>query len=201
MFHLFIKTINVDVDGIGEVSCDIAYGGNFYGIIDARDLNLDLTIGNTSEIIDMGIQLRHQINATTEVIHPEYPFIKGLTHMEFFTDPEHPEANVKNTVVVPPGGIDKSPCGTGTSVKLAVLYQKGDIKLKEMFVHESIVGSLFKARVIETTKVQDVSAIIPEVTGSASCKPVKTVLVGLPRYAYLSLEINGQNATSINSYL
>lgn len=149
----------------------------------------------------MGIQLRHQINATTEVIHPEYPFIKGLTHMEFFTDPEHPEANVNNPVVVPPGGIDRSPCDTGTSAKLAVLYQKGDIKLKEMYVHESIVGSLFKARVIETTKVQDVSAIIPEVTGSASCKPVKTVLVGLPRYAYLSLEINGQNATSINSYL
>ncbi len=137
MFHLFIKTINVDVDGIGEVSCDIAYGGNFYAIIDTRDLNLDLTIGNTSEIIDMGIQLRHQINATTEVIHPEYPFIKRLTHMEFFTDPEHPEANVNNQLLyVSPGGIDKSPCDTGTSAKLAVLYQKGDIKLKEMYVHE-----------------------------------------------------------------
>lgn len=162
-----LKTITIDVEDIGEINCDIAYGGNFYGIVDARPLNLDLTKENTSEIIDMGIKIRNAINTTEEVIHPEYPFINGLTHMEFFTDPVHPEADIKNTVVVPPGGIDRSPCGTGTSAKLAVMHAKGEIKEHEQFVHESIVGSLFKARVINTTHVKDVAAVIPEVTGSA----------------------------------
>ncbi|HLR75396.1 MAG TPA: proline racemase family protein [Virgibacillus sp.] len=162
-----LKTITIDVEDIGEINCDIAYGGNFYGIVDARPLNLDLTKENTSKIIDMGIKIRNAINATEEVSHPEYPFINGLTHMEFFTDPIHPEADIKNTVVVPPGGIDRSPCGTGTSAKLAVMHAKGEIKKHEQFVHESIVGSLFKARVINTTHVKDVAAVIPEVTGSA----------------------------------
>ncbi|HLS20834.1 MAG TPA: proline racemase family protein [Bacillota bacterium] len=162
-----LKTITVNVTGVGDVSCDIAYGGNFYGIIDARDLKLDLSMDNASEIIDMGIKIRNQINATEEIVHPEYPFIRGLTHMEFFTDPVHPEADLKNTVVVPPGGIDRSPCGTGTSAKLAVMYAKGEINKDEFFVHESIVGSLFRARVLEATKVKDVGAVIPEVSGSA----------------------------------
>lgn len=162
-----LKTITIDAKDIGEITCDIAYGGNFYGIVDARSLNLDLSIDNASNIIDMGINIRNAINATEEVVHPEYPFINGLTHMEFFTDPVHPEADVKNTVVVPPGGIDRSPCGTGTSAKLAVMYARHEIKENEPFVHESIVGSLFKARVLKTTKVKDVDAVIPEVTGSA----------------------------------
>src|SRR5699024_2392015 len=162
-----LKTVTVDVDNIGEVFCDIAYGGNFYGIVDARSLNLNLNKDNASEIIDIGINIRNAVNATEEIIHPEFPFINGVTHMEFFTDPIHPEADIKNTVVVPPGGIDRSPCGTGTSAKLAVMYAKGEIGKNELFVHESIVGSLFKARVLDMTTLKDLEAVIPEVTGSA----------------------------------
>lgn len=162
-----LKSTVIDVPGFGRIPCDIAYGGNFYGIIDARKINLPLTMDNASEIIDIGIKIRQAINAQEEVVHPEYPFIRGLTHMEFFTDPEHVEADLKNTVVVPPGGIDRSPCGTGTSAKLAVMHAKGELEEGEEFVHESIVGSLFKARILETTKVKDVAAVVPEVTGSA----------------------------------
>ncbi|MCK9907455.1 proline racemase family protein, partial [Frankia sp. Cpl3] len=75
------------------------------------------------------------------------------THVEFYTDPTHPEAHLKNTVVVPPGGIDRSPCGTGTSAKLATMFAKGKIKLHEEFVHESIVGSIFRGKVLEQTEV------------------------------------------------
>jgi len=172
-----LKSIALDVDGIGEVSCDIAYGGNFYGIIDARKLGLDLTPDNASTIIDKGINIRNAINAQFDVQHPEFPFIKGLTHMEFFTDPDHPEADLKNTVIVPPGGIDRSPCGTGTSAKLATLHQAGDLAVDENFVYESIVGTLFKARILEETNVEQLDAVIPEVTGSAW-------IMGMHRFFY-----------------
>lgn len=162
-----LKSIEVDVEGIGKVKCDIAYGGNFYGIIDARELGLELNPENASNIIDMGIKIRNKINETESIFHPEYPFINGLTHIEFFTEPVHPEADLKNTVVVPPGGIDRSPCGTGTSAKLATMYAKNEMDVGEIFIYESIVGSLFKARILETTKIKELDAIVPEVTGSA----------------------------------
>lgn len=161
------KSLKVEVEGFGEIDCDIAYGGNFYGILDARKLNLELTPSNASEIIEKAIRIRKTINQQNEIVHPVFPFIRGLTHIEFYTDPVHPDADLKNTVVVPPGGIDRSPCGTGTSAKLAVLFNKGDLAVGEEFVHESIVGSLFKARILEKSEVQGYPAVIPEITGSA----------------------------------
>ncbi|WP_342513604.1 proline racemase family protein [Sporosarcina sp. FSL K6-1522] len=172
-----LKSIEIDVEGIGHVECDIAYGGNFYGIIDARKLGLSLTEDNATNIINKGIDIRNAINAVEEIVHPEFPFINGLTHIEFFTDPVHPDADLKNTVIVPPGGIDRSPCGTGTSAKLATLYKKKELGLDERFVYESIVGTLFKARVVEETTVMDLEAVIPEVTGSAW-------IMGMHRFFY-----------------
>lgn len=162
-----LKSVEVDVDGIGKVDCDIAYGGNFYGIIDARKLAIPLVPENASSIINKAINIRKTINEQFEVVHPAFPFINGLTHIEFFTDPVDPEAHLKNTVVVPPGGIDRSPCGTGTSAKLATMYRRDEIGMNEEFVYESIVGTLFKARVLEETVVEEVPAVINEVTGSA----------------------------------
>jgi len=172
-----LKTVEIDIEEIGTVPCDIAYGGNFYGIIDARMIGLDLNTKNASIIIDQAITIRNAINASENVIHPEYPFINGVTHIEFFTDPDHPDADVKNTVIVPPGGIDRSPCGTGTSAKLATMFSKGEIGVDEIFVHESIVGSMFKASVLETTMVKDYDAVLSEVTGSAW-------IMGLHRFFY-----------------
>src|SRR5699024_6459664 len=172
-----LKTVRVEVEGIGLVECDIAYGGNFYGLIDARKLGVNLTEENASEIIHKAIMIRNTINKQEEIIHPEYPFITGLTHIEFYTDAEHPEADAKNTVVVPPGGIDRSPCGTGTCAKLATLYYENNLKENEIFIHESIVGTLFKARVIKESSINNYQAIIPEVTGSAW-------VMGLHRFYY-----------------
>ncbi|GIP64360.1 proline racemase [Virgibacillus pantothenticus] len=160
-------TIEIDVEGIGKVHCDIAYGGNFYGIIDARQLDISLTTDNASQIIEHAITIRNKINANVQVVHPLYPFIKGLTHIEFFTAPVNPKADLKNTVIVPPGGIDRSPCGTGTSAKLATMFRQQEIGVKEPFIYESIVGTLFQARILEETKVDEYIAVIPEVTGSA----------------------------------
>ncbi len=162
-----LNSIEVDVDGIGRVSCDIAYGGNFYAITDADKLGLELVPGKASTIVDVAVRIRKAINQAFDVVHPEAPYIKGLTHVEFYTSPSHPSADVKNTVVVPPGGIDRSPCGTGTSAKLATLYAKGQIGLGEPFVHESIVGSLFTGTVLQETKVGGLPAVITRISGSA----------------------------------
>lgn len=172
-----LKSIEIDVGGIGRVDCDIAYGGNFYGIIDARKLGLSLEPDNASTIIEKGITIRNAINEAEKIVHPEFPFIQGLTHIEFFSDPVHPDADVKNTVVVPPGGIDRSPCGTGTSAKIATMYTRGELGTGEEFIHESIVGSLFRARILEAIKIKDYEAVIPEVTGSAW-------MMGMHRFYY-----------------
>lgn len=162
-----LKSVEVEVEGLGRVAADIAYGGNFYAIIDADSVGLDLVPERASTIVEQAVKIRDAINASTEVVHPEASYIQGLTHIEFFTKPTHPEANVRNTVIVPPGGIDRSPCGTGTAAKLATLYAHGQIGLHQRFVHESIVGSLFTGKVVETTKVGEVDAVVTEIAGSA----------------------------------
>lgn len=172
-----LKSINLYIESIGQVQCDIAYGGNFYGIIDARQISLDLQTENASTIIEQAITIRNAINKAENIVHPEYPFINGLTHIEFYTDPTHPNADVKNTVVVPPGGIDRSPCGTGTSAKLATLYSKNKIEKLEPFVHESIVGTLFNARILDVSDQLGYQAVDTEVTGAAW-------MMGMHRFFY-----------------
>ncbi|WP_077624387.1 proline racemase family protein [Sediminibacillus massiliensis] len=162
------KIVKLNVAGIGDgIAIDIAYGGNFYGIVSAEDIGLELLPSNAEQIIERAIAIRRAVNSQVEIIHPENHFIKGLTHIEFSTNPSNPDADIKNTVVVPPGGIDRSPCGTGTSAKMATLYSKGELKLNEEFVHESIVGSLFKGHIREITKVGGYEATINYIGGSA----------------------------------
>lgn len=161
------KSVEVAVPGLGNISCDLAYGGNFYSIVDARPLGLDLVPNKASKIIETAITIRQAINQSIEVVHPEAPFIKGLTHVEFYSDPVHLEAHIRNTVIVPPGGIDRSPCGTGTSAKLAVMYAKGEIGMNEEFIHESIVGSLFKGQIVAEAEVGDLPAVVTRIVGSA----------------------------------
>lgn len=164
---LYRKDMKLHVDGLGEITIDIAYGGNFYGLVDASQLNLSLIPSQATEIIRTAIKIRDTVNRTIEVVHPEIPVIRGLTHIEFYSDPVSPGAHCRNTVVVPPGGIDRSPCGTGTSAKVAVLHAKDELVEQEEFVHESIVGSLFHAKVLEVTEVGGFPAVIPQITGSA----------------------------------
>ncbi|TYA10191.1 proline racemase [Paenibacillus faecis] len=164
---LYRENVRVTVGEAGEISLDIAYGGNFYGLVDARSLQLPLVPSRARDIVRLAVRIREAVNREMEIVHPEIPVIQGLTHIEFFSDPVSPSAHCRNTVVVPPGGIDRSPCGTGTSAKVAALYKKGELAIGEEFVHESIVGSLFHAKVLEETAVGGLTAVIPQITGSA----------------------------------
>lgn len=164
---LYQADVTVDVDGIGAVHLDIAYGGNFYGIIRADSVGLKLDPKYASDIVQTAVRIREAVNRQVTVVHPEIPVIAGMTHVEFYGDPVTDGAHCRNTVVVPPGGIDRSPCGTGTSAKVATLYAKGELALGETFVHESIVGSIFKAKALQEVQTGGRTGVIPQVSGAA----------------------------------
>lgn len=164
---LYKSDIDVEVPGYGQVTLDIAYGGNFYALVEARKLGLSIVPERAGELVRAGVSIRKAVNSQLRVKHPERSFIEGLTHVEFYGPPTRPEAHVKNAVVIPPGSIDRSPCGTGTSAKLATMYAKGEWRMGQEFVHESIIGTVFRARIAEEARVGNIPAVVPEITGSA----------------------------------
>lgn len=164
---LYQTDVEVDVPDYDQVILDIAYGGNFYAIVEASKLGLNIVPERAGDLVRAGIAIREAVNSQLSVQHPEKGFIEGLTHVEFYGPPTHPQAHVKNAVVIPPGSIDRSPCGTGTSAKVATLYAKGKLELDQEFIHESIIGTVLRARVVEEARVGDVPAVVPQITGRA----------------------------------
>ena len=164
---LYKADIELDVPDVGHVKLDIAYGGNFYAILEADSVGLEVTTENANEIIAMGAKIWQAVNEQVEIHHPLEPQIDCVNYVEFCAPATHPKATLKNAVVVPPAGMDRSPCGTGTSAKMAALYTKGQLALDEEFVHESIIGTLFYCRLIEQTKIGEYRAVVPTIRGSA----------------------------------
>jgi proline racemase len=164
---LYKPGVQVDVPGVGRVTVDIAYGGNFYAILPAASVGLVIEPQHAQEIITCGTNIWRAVNEQVEIRHPEYPEIDCVNYVEFSAAAANPTATLKNAVVVPPLGMDRSPCGTGTSAKMATLWAKGELKLNQEFVHESIIGSLFYGRLVEETKVREFKAAIPTIRGSA----------------------------------
>lgn len=157
----------VEVPGIGPVVLDVAYGGNVYTILPAEVAGIAIGPDAAGRIIEWGRIIRKAVNEQVEIRHPQFDFIDECTHVEFYGPPTAPGAHVKNAAFFAETGIDRSPCGTGTSAKLAVLHAKGELAVGEEFVHESLIGSIFKARILEETTVGPHPAVVPEVTGSA----------------------------------
>ena len=164
---VMVQDIELEVPGYGNIYMDVAYGGNPYIILPAFSFDLEIKPEAASQIIKIGTLVRETFNKQVKIQHPDKPFINTCTHVQFYSAPTTQGANLKNAVFFAENGIDRSPCGTGTSAKLALLHAQGKISIGEEFVHESIIGSLFKARIIETTKVGSYNAIIPEITGTA----------------------------------
>jgi proline racemase len=164
---LYEEGIRIDVPGAGMIEADIAFGGNFNAIVRSMDLGVEIKRENITIFIDRARSIRGILNQKVRVVHPEKPFITGVTHVQFYGPAEHPEAQIKNITISPPGMVDRSPCGTGTCARLAHLFSKGDLNVGEVFVHESIIGTLFKGRVLEQTNVGDYVAVVPEISGSA----------------------------------
>ena len=164
---LYKKDVSVEVPGIGNLVIDIAFGGSFFALVKASDLKLEISPANCFELTQAALKIRDCVNEQVEMQHPTLSHIITCDLVEVFGPPTHPDANYKNVVVFGEGQVDRSPCGTGTSAKLATLYTRGEIKEGELFVYESILGTLFKGVIVGKDKVGEFDAVIPEITGSA----------------------------------
>lgn len=161
------KDVTVYVPEVGEVTLDIAWGGNFYGLVEAAQVEVDLTASGARRAIWLARRIRPAVDATVDVVHPLFPNVHGLTHVEYYGPPTVRGADVKNVVVVPPGGVDRSPCGTGTSAKAAVLHRRGELAIGGAFVHESVTGALFTATLLGEEAVGPYPGVRVRIAGSA----------------------------------
>lgn len=156
-----------DVPGLGEVSVDVAYGGNFYAIVELQDVYPGLDHVSPSQLLEWSPRLRSALNAKYEMVHPEDPRIAGISHIQWTGTPTVSGADARNAVFYGDMALDRSPCGTGTSARMAHLHAKGKLSLGETFTHESIIGSLFVGTVLEEVFVGSQSAIVPAIEGWA----------------------------------
>jgi proline racemase len=156
-----------DVEGLGRITFDLAYGGHYYALVEATGVGLELVPGNAARIVDHGERIRAALEPALPLVHPEGDQSKGLLYIQFYGPARHPRAQLMNAVVVAPAALDRSPCGTGTSARLANLWARGALELGQSFVHESIIGTLFEGRVVGLTSVGPHQGVIPEITGRA----------------------------------
>lgn len=169
--------VRVEVPEFGELIVDIAYGGNFYGIVDPQPNFEGLDALSPFDIQRLSPILRRALNEAVPVVHPEDPTIRGVSHIQWTGPPRAKGAHGRNAVFYGDKAIDRSPCGTGTSARIAQLAARGKLALGDDFVHESIIGSLFEGRVEGLTKVGDLDAVIPSVAGWARMSGLNTIFV------------------------
>ncbi|HKW26312.1 MAG TPA: proline racemase family protein [Terriglobales bacterium] len=174
--HLDAK---VEVPELGTVTVDVAYGGMFYVIADAEPFGLRLSPDEGRDIVRIGEMIKAAACEQLPVSHPENPGIRGITIAELTAPPTRPEAVAKNAVIVSTGqldwnrpatwtgALDRSPCGTGTCARMAVLHAKGKLPLNQPFPHEGILGTIFTGCLVRETRVGKYPAVVPTLTGSA----------------------------------
>jgi len=163
---LYKEGLQIGISGYGDIPVDISFGGSFFALVDAEEIGLNLIVENIDKITDLGMKLRKKINETVEIRHP-YLDIDTVDLVEFYCHSDSGKADMKNCVIFGGAQADRSPCGTGTSAKLAALYAKGKLGIHEPFIYESITGSLFKGEVTKEIEIDGKKGIIPRITGSA----------------------------------
>ena len=176
---VFGLDVEVPVPGLGTVKVDIAWGGMIYALVDASSVGLKIESVHGSDLVKIGERIKKAVQQHTNPIHPDNPDIRGVSILEF-TEPYqkgHAEKTAVNTVVVSPGRLDRSPCGTGTCARLAVLHARGLLDVGETFHHQSIIGTEFVAHIRDTTKVGKYPAVLPTVKGSAWITAYKQVVL------------------------
>ncbi|ALM75101.1 proline racemase family protein [Thermococcus barophilus] len=157
----------IEFPNMGKVNVDVAFGGNFYVIADARELGTRVRREYIRELIPTALKLIKVANEQIKVHHPRRG-VQNRINLAMLTDePEREDSDGKNVVIWGEGSVDRSPCGTGSAARVATLYSKGILKIGDTFVHESILGTQFKIKIIDTTRIGEYTAIIPEITGSA----------------------------------
>jgi 4-hydroxyproline epimerase len=175
--YLHGRDYAVDVEGLGALRVDVAYGGNFYAIVEPQPLFADVSDVQPSDLVRLSPRLRAAFNARHTIAHPENPAIDRLTHVLWTGKPRTPQGSARNAVFYGDKAIDRSPCGTGTSARMAQLAATGRLEEGEAFVHESIIGSTFVGRIEGRTKVGNCEAIIPSIEGWARVTGLNTIII------------------------
>jgi len=169
----------IEVPHLGPATVDVAYGGMFYVIAEAGQFGLRLTPDEGRDIVRISEMVKAAAAEQLPVTHPLQPGFSGVTIAELSGPPTHPNAHAKNVVTVSTGKvdwdkpstwtgvIDRSPCGTGTCAKMATLYSRGRLSLKQDFRHEGILGTVFTGRLLEETVVGPYTAVVPTISGQA----------------------------------
>lgn len=163
----FVLDLDVEVstERWGKVKVDICYGGIFYAIADASSVGLSISKENARGLVEAGMALKETINRTMEIVHPEIPEIRDVAYVMFRG--EEPDGAVRTCTTMWPGRVDRSPCGTGSSANLATLYARGKVKVGDVLVSRSTIGTEFRVGLKGVTEIAGRPAIIPTITGRA----------------------------------
>ncbi|TIN11104.1 4-hydroxyproline epimerase [Mesorhizobium sp.] len=169
--------LTVECPQLGEISVDVAYGGNFYAIVEPQKTYRDMADHSAGDLIAWSPVVRQRLNEKYAFVHPENPGIGRLSHILWTGAPTDSQADARNAVFYGDKAIDRSPCGTGTSARMAQLHAKGKLGTGDEFVHESIIGSLFKGRVEKEVTVAGKPAIVPSIGGWARMTGLNTIFI------------------------
>lgn len=156
----------VEVAGLGRVRYDLAYGGNFYAIVDLDEIGLPFDRAARNELLAAGLAIMRAIDAQHPPVHPTRPDISGCHHV-YLAAPGSTGRHSRHAMVIHPGWFDRSPCGTGTGARMAQLHARGELGVGDELLNESFIGSVFSGRIAEVTTVGDLAAVVPRVTGRA----------------------------------
>jgi len=175
--YLHARDLEITSPHLGRLTVDVAYGGNFYAIVEPQENFSDMADYKASELVDMARELRRAMNEAYSFEHPDEPAIQGLSHIMWTGKATTPEGDARNAVYYGDKAIDRSPCGTGTSARMAQLAARGRLNVGDSFVHESIIGSTFTGKVAAATTVANHQAIIPSVQGWARITGLNTLFI------------------------
>ena len=177
--YLAAENLTVDCPELGEITFDVAYGGNYYAIVDPQPNFSGIHNFTASKIIQYSKVVRERINAKypNRFVHPENPTIRDVSHLLWTGNPIDATSSGRNAVFYGDKAIDRSPCGTGTSARMAQLYAKGDLKIGEDFIHESFIGSKFIGKIVKETTLGQTKAIVPSIQGWAQVIGYNTIII------------------------
>ncbi|HMI62667.1 MAG TPA: 4-hydroxyproline epimerase [Puia sp.] len=171
------ENITVECPELGTLKVDVSYGGNFYAIVDVQENFSGLEHYSADQLISWSRVMRKRINETHTFVHPENPTINTCTHILWTGKTISPEATARNAVFYGDKAIDRSPCGTGTSARMAQWFAKGKLKEGDVFIHESIIGSKFTGRVEKAVTVAGMPAMVPSIEGWAKIYGYNTITI------------------------
>lgn len=174
---LAAKDLTVECPSLGTLKVDVAYGGNFYAIVEPQENFNDMAEHPATDLISWSPVMRERLNEAYSFVHPENDTICGLSHIEWTGKPTQASSNARNAVFYGDKAIDRSPCGTGTSARMAQWAARGDLSVGDTFVHESIIGSQFKGKVEREATVGDLDAIVPSIEGWARVTGFNTIFI------------------------